>query len=152
MSETKQLILCGDYEGDLEAIAKVLNGGRRFVVHRGRIQLDRFDIWTAFPRRGWCKSEDGRRLPTNEVDELSNESVDRDFDDYEELRLAEISEAIAPLLTRGTLELGSGWECKTGAIHFQKLSIRSDGWVEHRNTWVPREARKYYGFEDSRLR
>ena len=27
---------------------------------------DRFDIWavgSAFPLRGWCKSEDGRRLP-----------------------------------------------------------------------------------------
>ena len=41
------LIVCGDYEGDLEAIAEVLNGYRfdqdddpewRFVVHDGRIE------------------------------------------------------------------------------------------------------------------
>ena len=151
MIANQQVILGGDYEGDLEAIAKVLNGGQRFVVHHGRIELDRSDIWamgSAFPLRGWCKSEDGRRLPANEVDELSNESVDWDFDDYEELRLAELSETIAPLLTRGTLELSFGWECKTGAIHLKQLAIRSDGRVQHKNTWLPNETRKYPAFED----
>jgi hypothetical protein len=59
------LIVCGDYKGNLEAIAKVLNGlefdqdenrDRRFVVHDGRIKPDRFDIDSAsaaFPLRGW---------------------------------------------------------------------------------------------------
>ena len=41
------LIVCGDYEGDLEAITEVLNGfsfdqdddqEQRFVVHDGRIE------------------------------------------------------------------------------------------------------------------
>ena len=48
------LIVCGDYEGNLEAIAEVLNGCRfdqdddpeqRFMVHDGSIEPDRFDIF-----------------------------------------------------------------------------------------------------------
>jgi hypothetical protein len=86
------LIVCGNYEGDLEAIAEVLNGfifdqdhdpDQRFVVHDGRIQPDRFDIEgvsAAFPR-------------TND-------------DDYEEVSLAELSRTIAPLLKRRYFGVG----------------------------------------------
>jgi hypothetical protein len=68
------LIVCGDYQGDLEAIAKVLNTfefdqgderDQRFEVYDGRIEPDRFDIDAAnaaFPLRWLYKSEDGRDL------------------------------------------------------------------------------------------
>ena len=73
MSETYErmgsLIVCGDYEGNLEAIAEVLNGygfdqdddrEQRFVVHDGRIEPDRLDIYgltAAFPLR-WSEDSE----------------------------------------------------------------------------------------------
>jgi hypothetical protein len=140
------LIACGDYEGNLEAIAKVLNTfefdqgeerDQRFVVHDGRIKIDRFgldSVSAAFPLRWWYTSEDGRRLPANEYLELPDEEDDGDWDcdgdDYEYPSLAQLSKIIAPLLTHGTLELVSVWQYKTSKIHFEKLAIRSDGWVQ----------------------
>ena len=114
------LIVCGNYDGDLEAIAKVLNGlefdqaedrDQRFVVHDGRIKPDRFDIdcaSAAFPLCGWYKSEDGRRLPENEYRELpdGDDNGEWDFDDYEEVSLADLSKAIAPLLEVGYFGVG----------------------------------------------
>jgi hypothetical protein len=110
------LIVCGNYEGDLEAIAEVLNGfifdqdndpDQRFVVHDGRIQPDRFDIEgvsAAFPRRN--------------------------DDDYEEVSLAELSKTIGPLLKRGTLELVSIGHYKLKYVQLEKLAIHSDGRVQ----------------------
>ena len=120
------LIVCGSYEGDLEAIAEVLNGfifdqdnhpNQRFVVHDGRIQPDRFDIEgasAAFPR-------------TND-------------DDYEEVSLAELSRTIAPLLKRGTLELVSIGHYNSSISSWKHLpSIRMAACNDTcRNTRVPR--------------
>jgi hypothetical protein len=143
------LIVCGDYRGDLEAIAKVLNAfefdqgderDQRFVVHDGRIEPDRFCIdavSAAFPLRWWYTSEDGRRLTANDYLELPDEekdgSWDSDGDDYENLSLAQLSKASAPLLTRGTLELVSVRAYKTSDIQFQRLAIRSDGWAQRQS-------------------
>ena len=115
MSETYErmgsLIVCGDYEGDLEAIAEVLNGyafdqdddqEQRFVVHDGRIEPEPLDIYD--PNR--------RVLPIR-------------WSEDSEVSLAELSRAIAPLLKRGTLELVS-----IGHIKLERLAIRSDGWVQ----------------------
>ena len=70
------LIVCGDYEGNLNAIAKVLNRFEydqgderlRFVVHDGRIEPNNFgnETMSAFPLRVWLISKDGRRIPGDE--------------------------------------------------------------------------------------
>jgi hypothetical protein len=106
------LIVCGNYEGNLEAIAEVLNGfqfdqdedqDRRFVVHDGRIQPDRFDI------------EGVSASPRHASD-----------DDSEDVSLAELSKTIAPLLTRGTLQLVSIGHYKLKYIQLETLAIHSD--------------------------
>jgi hypothetical protein len=137
------LIVCGDYQGDLEAIAKVLNAfefgqgdmrDQRFVVHDGRIEPPSWNngLGAASPIRWWYTSKDGRRLPANEFPELPDEEEwDRDDDNYECLRVEQLSETIAPLLRRGTLELVSVRAYKTRHVQFARLAIRSDGWAEH---------------------
>jgi len=140
------LIVCGDYEGNLEAIVEVLNSfefdqdderDQRFVVHDGRIEPDHFEIdgaTAAFPLRAWFKSGDGREFPASKYRELpEDEDDDWDFDGYEEVSLAELSKAIAPLLKRGTLELVSIYHYKTRQIWFEKLAIRSDGWAQRQS-------------------
>jgi hypothetical protein len=87
----------------------------------------------AFPLRAWYTSEDGRRLPANKVDELSDEGVEWHFHEYEELSLEDLSKAIAPLLTRGTLELASIRHDENGKVQLESLAIRSDGWA-HRES------------------
>jgi hypothetical protein len=83
----------------------------------------------AFPLRAWYTSEDGRRLPANKVDELSDEGVEWHFHEYEELSLEDLSKAIAPLLTRGTLQLAS-IRHENGKVQLEGLAIRSDGWAQ----------------------
>ena len=90
------LIVRGDYEGEWEAIAEVLNGLQFhrdgawdpvFEVHKGNIDTDCIETENAsaaFPLRAWYTSRDGRRLPEDKVDELSDEGVEWHFDDYEE--------------------------------------------------------------------
>ena len=84
------LIVCGDYQGDLEAIAKVLNAfefdqgderDQRFVVHDGRIEPDRFRIdavSAAFPLRWWYTSVSASgmtRSETSDCSEISNFTI-----------------------------------------------------------------------------
>ena len=110
MSETYEsygsLIVCGDYEGNLEAIAEVLNGCRfdqdddpeqRFMVHDGSIEPDRFDIF----------------------------GVTGVFDIPGSPSFMALRNAIAPLLKRGTLVLVS-----IGHNKLERIAIRSDGWVQ----------------------
>jgi hypothetical protein len=142
------LIVCGDYEGNLNAIAKVLNcfeydqGDERlrFVVHDGRIEPHIFgnETMSAFPLRVWFKSQDGRRIPREELSDA--EDGYWDIDDYEEVSSEELSKTIAPLLTRGTLELVSIRHYKTRFIMFRTLAIRSDGCVQ-------RQRQKYESFQ-----
>ena len=142
------LIVCGDYEGNLNAIAKVLNcfvydqgyDPLRFVVHDGRIEPHIFgnETMSAFPLRVWSKSEDGRRIPREELS--SDEGRYWQFDDYEEVSSEELSKTIAPLLTRGTLELVSIRHYRTRFILFHTLAIRSDGCVQ-------RQSQKYESFQ-----
>ena len=108
------------------------------MVHDGRISTQGIDLdWAsaAFPLRYWYTSKDGRRLPTNEFPELPDEEDDGGWycDDYDHPSLAELSKTIAPLLTRGTLELVSVWHYKTEQVQFEKLAIRSDGWAQRQS-------------------
>ena len=116
-NETGALIVCGDYTGDLEAIARVLNKDQedeRFVVVNGRIETDRYCIV------GRSATPFGRYVAVEEEGE--------EF--YYQPPLNEISGAIAPLLTSGTLEFVSVRSTYGQFVELEKLSIRSDGWVQ----------------------
>ena len=104
-----------------------------FEAHKGNIDTDCIELENAsaaFPLRAWYTSKDGRRLPEDKVDELSDEGVEWHFDDYEEPSLEDLSKAIAPLMTRGTLELASIRHDESGKIQLESLAIRSDGWAQ----------------------
>jgi hypothetical protein len=138
-SEHGTMIVCGDYEGDVEAIAKVLNAfefgqgdmsDQPFLVRDGRIQPALFNngLSATWLTRRWYTSKDGRRLPANEFPELpAEEEWERDCDVPENLSLNQLSKTIAPLLTRGTLELVSVWAYRIYDLQFARLAIRSDG-------------------------
>ena len=116
-NETGALIVCGDYTGDLEAIARVLNKDQedeRFVVVNGRIETDRYCIV------GRSATPFGRYVAVEEEGE--------EF--YYQPPFKEISGAIAPLLTSGTLEFVSVRSTYGQFVELKKLSIRSDGWVQ----------------------
>jgi hypothetical protein len=142
MTDYGTLSVRGDYQGDLDEIAEVLNGfefdqgerrDQRFQVIDDCIETDRFyrcGVTAAFPVCGWYATEDGRRLPAKKYRELPDEDDgDWHFEDYEEVSLGELSKAIAPLLKRGTLELVSISRHKNGSRH-ETLAIRSDGCVQ----------------------
>ena len=125
------LIVCGDYQGDLEAIAKVLTfefdqgdkRDQRFVVHDGGIKPE--DSCGAFPLVV-VQSKMGA-LPANESPELPDEE-EWDCDDYEYLSVPQLSKTIAPLLTRGTLELVLVRAYKTRRIPVRK-TCDPFGWL-----------------------
>ena len=119
--QTGALIVCGDYAGDLEAIAKLLNTfefdqdedqHERFVVVDGRIQTDRYLIDNAgampYYWHNGAEDEDGVCEPSLEA----------------------VSSAIAPYLTSGTLELVSISSYCGQYVILVRLSIRSDGWAQ----------------------
>jgi hypothetical protein len=134
------LIVCGNYEGDLEAIAEALNGfvfdqdddpDERFIVLDGRIRTNHFkadNATAAHPLRVCYKSEDGRKLPANKYRELPNENID-DWDfGYEEVSLAELSKTIAPLLKQGTCSwFRSGTTCPSMSTSKHLRSIPMAG-------------------------
>jgi hypothetical protein len=120
MSET--LIVCGNYEGNLAAIAGVLNGWqwvvdpfgpeKCFVVHDDRIEPNRHEVDSvsaAFPR-----------------------AYDADKEVCEEVSLAALSGTIAPLLTRGTLEVVSIGHCYWRSVTVETLAIHADGRVQRK--------------------
>ena len=98
-------LVSGDYEGNLEEIAKALNG----------LFSDQDD------------EQDGRFVVRNKRIKSIGPFAAR------EVSLAELSKMIAPLLTRGTLELVSVCHYKTDTIEFEKLAIRSDGCVQRQS-------------------
>jgi hypothetical protein len=104
------------------------------VCDDGRISTQGIGLAHAtarFPLRFWFVSEDGRELPANEYLELPDEDKGGwSREDYDHPSLAELSKMIAPLLTRGTLELVALCHYRTDTINFEKLAIRSDGWVQ----------------------
>jgi hypothetical protein len=144
--EYETMIVFGDYEGDLEAIAKVLNAfefgqgemsDRPFLVSDGRIKLALWNngLTAAVPIRWWYTSKDGRRLPANEFPEFpelpDEEEWECDCDVPEDLSVEQLSKIIAPLLTRGTLELVSVRAYPPCDLQFARLAIRADGRAQH---------------------
>jgi hypothetical protein len=115
-------VVCGNYEGNLEAIVEVLNGWEwygcpypeavYFVVHDGRITPNYDD--------------EGARFPASE-------------DEDEDIGLAELS-TIAPLLTRGTIEFVWAY-----GESITTLTVHSDGRAQQTIQTYDSEARhKWY--------
>jgi hypothetical protein len=142
MNDKGTLSICGEYEGDLDSIAEVLNGfefdedegrARRFQVFDNSIEAvpsDPQGLNAAFPVCAWFSTKDGRRLPASKYGELRDEDVDEwEYEGCEDVSLAELSNAIAPLLKRGTLELVSTIHREAG-FRQETLEIRSDGLVQ----------------------
>jgi hypothetical protein len=165
MRDYGELSIHGDYVGDLDKIAEVLNGyefdqgedrEERFHAFDECIETNRshFDgVTAAFPVfRWWYSPKDGRRLPQKTLRELPDIDYDEwELGDFEEVSLAELSNAIAPLLKRGTLELVSIIDSEPEGRQ-EILEIRSDGWVQrHRHDWAtfqPEHARESCNAEE----
>jgi hypothetical protein len=114
------LIVCGDYAGDLEGIAEVLNSlgldigwdkDERFVVVDGRIKSNRHVLENA-GAMPYCSHEQGEDEPRYQAD------------------LEALRDAIAPLLTSGTLELVSESNIRGRVVILKRLSFRSNGWAQ----------------------
>ena len=138
------IIVCGDYKGDLDAIAEVLNSLKlnksdvQFSVYgdEGIIALDGYDILypTVCPCREIYVFGDGREVFADASDasvvEQWEADEDGDVDEGEEYSLEQLSGLISPLLTKGTIELVAVATEKDRYAYYDRLIIRSDGSAE----------------------
>ena len=138
------IIVCGDYEGDLNAIVNVLNSLElnsdcvQFQVHKDKresIYLDSRCVQypTLSPSRRIYVFEDGRRVSADEADEAviqEWEDNDGDLDCDEPYTLEELSSLISPHLSKGTLELVAVATEKNRYAYYERLVFRSDGTAE----------------------
>jgi hypothetical protein len=146
------IIVCGDYEGDVNAIADALNrldwnddyfpfiasedGEPEYVVLSGY----GVKYPTVYPFRYIYVFKDGRRIPSDEADESAveeweeerkNENGDLDTERYS---LKELSDLISPHLTKGTIELVAvAYDEGHRYAYCDRLVIRSDGSAERQN-------------------
>ena len=90
------IIVCGDYEGDLDAIAEVLDS---LKLNQSDVQ---FSVYAdeGVHRPGWRWSSIPDRLST-----LYDADEDGDLSELEEYSLEQLSGLISPLLMKGTIEL-----------------------------------------------
>lgn len=135
------IIVCGDYEGDLNAIVNVLNWLKltsdraQFQVHKDEreyIYLDSHCVQypTLSPSRRIYVFEDGRQVSADDADEVviqEWEDNDGDLDYGEPYTLEELSSLISPHLRKGTLELVAVANEKDTYAFCERLVIRSDG-------------------------
>jgi hypothetical protein len=139
-------IVCGDYEGDLDAIAEVLNSLRlnqddaQFSVDddEGIIGLDSVGVQypTVFPSRKIYVFGDGGRVFADESYDSVVEQWEAEEDgdlDSESYSLEELSDLISPHLTKGTIELVAVANEKNRYAYYDRLIIRSDGSAERRS-------------------
>lgn len=137
------IIVCGDYEGDLDAIAEVLNSlrlnqdGAQFSAYddEGIIGLDGFGVQypTVFPSREIYLFGDGRKVfaDASDASVVEQWEADKDGDlESESYSLEELSGLISPLLTKGTIELIAVGNEKNRYAYYDRLIIRSDGSAE----------------------
>ena len=119
--EYDSLIICGVYEGNLVEIARALNGflfdqdagqSAHFVVHNGRIKPKRSSVSPLVRLSNW---------ETHIYYQIEEVSLDR------------LSQTIAPLLTRGTLELVAINTNGGSEFEWDRFAIYSEGWfqIEH---------------------
>jgi hypothetical protein len=139
MSVYGMIIVGGDYEGRIEALTKVLNDlnlhddddRSAFQKHKNKIEMNtgQQEFPTVFPLRSIMVFEDGRRIDFREAsDRLIKEYEESStLEEYEEYTLQMLSEMIAPLITKGTLELVAvGHDACMRDVYYGRLLIRSD--------------------------
>jgi hypothetical protein len=146
-----KMIVCGDYEGDLNTIVHVLSTGfwfgewrvgrdicereREIIVLNGNIINP-----TSCPEDNILLLEDGRRCFEDEADDAfveqweaergeDNGGAYRECDHRRECTLGEISALISPHLNKGTIEFVAVHASEI-AIYHTRLLIRSDGSAE----------------------
>ncbi len=135
------IIVCGDYKGDLPAIVKALNNSlwftsdeAKFKVRNGAIRLDRpwVQIPTAHPARIKITFADGKMAFLDELrpSERRNWEAEAIDDRPETASLGSLSKKIAPLLTRGSLELVAVAHGGDDQAYLDRLVIRCDGSAE----------------------
>jgi hypothetical protein len=132
------IIVCGDYEGNTEAIANALNSlglnsdGVKFSANEEHVALENYHVPcpTVFPERDVIRFDDGRKYFFDEADKSVIEEWEKGNCglEGEPITLETISDLISPFLTKGTIELvavGYTW-----AVYEERLVIRCDGYVE----------------------
>jgi hypothetical protein len=135
------IIVCGDYKGDLPAIVKALNNSlwftsdeARFKVRHGAIRLDRpwVEIPTVHPDRIRLAFADGKTAFLDEARPSERRSWEAQEIDgrIETASLGALSKKIAPLLTRGSLELVAVALGGDGQAYLDRLVVRCDGSAE----------------------
>jgi hypothetical protein len=138
------IVVCGDYEGNVKAIADALNrlkwsDDAGFVASEdGRVTLDGYCVQypTVYASRDIYVFKDGRRIFSDEADESvieewENEDGELDNESYS---LEELSDLISPHLTKGTIELVAiGQESGCCYSYCGRLAIRSDRSAERQN-------------------
>jgi hypothetical protein len=111
------IIVCGDYEGDLDAIAELLNS---FRLNESDVQ---FSVYV-----------DTDIVLDNVVVQyptvfLSREIADEDGDlESESYSLEELSGVISPLLTKGTIELIAVANEKNRYAYYDRLRVMRGSW------------------------
>jgi hypothetical protein len=135
------IIVCGDYEGDLDAIAEALNSLKlntsdvQFSVYDDDIVLDGIGVQypTVFPSREIYVFGDGRKVFADASDASVVEQWEADEDgdlESESYSLEELGGLISPVLTKGTIELVAVANEKNRYAYYDRLIIRSDGSAE----------------------
>jgi hypothetical protein len=179
-----KIIVCGDYEGDLNAIVDVLHSVCWHVFGEWRVERDIYErereiivlsgdvIYpVSRPEGNILVLEDGRRCFADEADDAFVEQwevergeddggASREYDDWCECTLGELSALISPHLNKGTIEFVTV-HASNGHICHARLLVRSDGSAEwhacRSNAFIrdyPETIREteYYEPEDQRYR
>lgn len=138
------IIVCGDYEGDLNAICDVLNSldmtndDARFAVYEneGIIGLDSYEVQypTLSPCRDFYVLDDGRRVFFDEADQsiIDEWEQGKCLSEGQEYTLEQLSALISPHLTKGAIEFMAVAHEKCRYAYCERLVIRSDGSAERR--------------------
>jgi hypothetical protein len=140
------VIVCGDYTGDPISIADALNSltwnndyvGFRALQGEDKVGLETVNVQypTVVPEREILEFRDGRRYFADEASEtiVTEWEDDGCKSDAEPYSPEQLSNLIAPLLTKGTIELVAVAHEKARCAVFERLIIRSDGYAErHRH-------------------
>ncbi len=155
MSDFGKIIVCGDYEGDLNAIVKKLNS-LQWTYSSSRVKpewaversgVSRLYEWREVivlkgdvhpnaslrPIGDIFVLHDGRRRFADDADKSFIEQWEADYEaagamDWDDCTLSELSGLISPHLNKGTIEFVA--VCDREGISRERLLVRSDGSAE----------------------
>ena len=130
------IVVCGDYEGDLKNIVKVLNSRRfssepQFEVREKRITIDALQDESPgiSPRRILVPARYGPILREKADPDL----FDPSYEECEHLDLKSVVDQISSWLHRGTIEIACVSKSGCEYASFERLLIRADRSVEYQS-------------------